>query len=152
VQYIGHMISYSASFPATGVVSIYYWIFFYVDRELIDSKVMNEYLPFWISLVQHGVILPVALFNILYQRFDAPRRISYSIGFCCTILYYIWLMHIYGVTGEWVYPFMTAMGKEKQMFGVFPLTICVTGLFQKLGFTLNQMIHSPARENNKKEK
>ena len=56
------------SFPGTMVVFVYFWSAYFIDPKLINAG--EEFKPFWLNLVEHGLILPVALMNITRAPFD----------------------------------------------------------------------------------
>lgn len=153
VRYVGHVLNYSVSFPVNAIVFVYFWTVYWIDRELIYPQLLQEYYPPWVSNIEHGLILPVALFNIVYQPFHMSRLLSYSMAGVSTLAYVAWIVHIYNVTGKWIYPFMNAMGTEQVLYIFFPLSLIVAVVFQNIGWRLNEMVHPSKHyvENNKKQ-
>lgn len=142
VQHGGHLMNFAASFPSTVIVFIYFWTVFCIDRELIYPIELDKCQSFWVVFVKHGVILPVSLFNILYEPFQGRRWIVYSINIAASVGYYGWVIHIYHASGHWVYPFMTVLGEAKVMYILLPITMVVVGILTRLAMALNMKIHS----------
>ena len=137
MEQLGQALNFSISFPANAAVFVYFWGVYFIDRELIYPRVLEEFYPFWLNLVEHALILPVAVFNITRAPFDMSRPLSYGLGAVSSFAYFLWVMRIFEVSGRWVYPFLEAMGKDNVLYVFFPSTVVVVAIFQFIGWKIN---------------
>ena len=142
------MINFSLSFPSMMIVFVYFWTVYFLDRELIYPEIMESFYPQWVSFIEHGLIFPIGLLNILHRPFKMSKRFACCLIWAACIGYYIWLLHIFNVTGTWVYPFMTALGDDGVKYILFPATFIVVALVQQLGWKLNQIAHPAKNKKN----
>jgi len=136
VQHFGQALNFSMSFPATMLVSIPFWAGYAINPELVSGWHPKFY-PFWLNLVEHALILPVALFNITRGPFDMSRKVSYGLAVISTFAYFSWVLHIFNESGIWVYNFLEVIGKDKFIYVSFPSTFVVVPLFQFIGWKIN---------------
>ena len=54
-----------------------------------------------------------------------------------TFAYYTWILHIHQRTDQWVYPFLAAVGYQKVLTVIFPMTAILAGAASILGFNIN---------------
>ena len=54
-----------------------------------------------------------------------------------TFAYYTWILHIHQKTDKWVYPFLAAVGYQKVLTVIFPMTAILAGAASILGFNIN---------------
>ena len=67
-----------------------------------------------------------------------PSIILLLVGFCG---YSYWIIHIYNVTGGWVYPFLTELGTDFVLYKFIPITSLVAIIIQYIGFKVHETIH-----------
>ena len=116
------------------VVSIYFWVGYFINPEWGWHP---KFYPFWLNLVEHALILPVAMFNITRAPFDMSRKFSYGLAFTATFAYFFWVLHIFNVSGIWVYTFLEVIGKDKFIYVFFPCSLLAVLLFQYIGWKIN---------------
>ena len=56
-----------------------------------------------------------------------------------TFAYYTWILHIHQRTDKWVYPFLEAVGYQKVLTVIFPMTAILAGSASILGFHINSV-------------
>ena len=147
---MGQVLNFSVSFPAMMIVCVYFWTVYFIDRELIYPVRMESIYPQWVSCIEHGLVFPIGLLNILHQPFRMSKTLACGLIWMATFSYYAWLRHIFNVTGKWVYPFMDAMGSDTVNYLLFPVTLVIVSLVQQLGWKLNTMAH-PTKQKTKKK-
>lgn len=54
-----------------------------------------------------------------------------------TFAYYTWILHIHQKTDKWVYPFLAAVGYQKVLTVIFPMTAILAGAASILGLNIN---------------
>jgi len=149
VRKFGQALNFSISFPANAAVFVYFWGVYFIDRELIYPRVLEQFYPFWLNSVEHALILPVALFNITRAPFEMSLTVSYGLGVVANFAYNLWVVYIFEVSGTWVYPFLEAMGKDNVLYVFFPITVVVSAIFQFIGWKINALF-CPTNKKSKK--
>ena len=94
------------------------------------------------SLIDHGLILPLALFNCISATTKPKRRSCYAATVLAYFGYMIWLLHIRSVTGSFVYPFMNVMGIQNLLTVFFPCLFIIGCCFVELSLIINSLSQS----------
>ena len=139
---MANVINFAISFPTMMVVCSFFWSVYFIDRELIYPVRIEPFYPQWANFIDHGLVFPIGVFNIMYQRFQMSRTVACFLAWTFGLMYTAWLKHIHNVTGKWVYPFMHNLepygGVE---YLVVTPSLVLTPIVQYLGWKLNQMVH-----------
>ena len=123
------------------IVSVYFYTVYFIDRELIYPTIMQDLYKQWMSNTEHGLILPVAIFNLLADRHEIKKGLSAVLLITATAGYSVWIIHIFNVTGEWVYPFLNALGTDAVLYKFLPITAAVALILQHIGFKIYEKVH-----------
>ena len=100
------------------------------------------------SLIDHFMILPVALMNISLDHVTISRRSATWLFYLAFVAYTVFIYHIHSVTGRWVYPFMNHLGFYHVTMYFVP-TLCILGIFVvKLSFAINNYFTKPKAKSN----
>ena len=70
---LGNILHYGISFGTTWVVFLVFWPLYLFNQELILPKRNEVFYPYWMNLVEHGLIAPFALINCLLEKRSANR-------------------------------------------------------------------------------
>ncbi|XP_019856443.1 PREDICTED: androgen-dependent TFPI-regulating protein-like [Amphimedon queenslandica] len=93
--------------PLAWVVTIFFWVLYAMDRQLIYPKVMDEYFPVAINMCWHVVLFPVVLLEVAIVQHRYPSHLVSAITlFLIGGSYTIWTIVVYNNTGRWTYGFM----------------------------------------------
>nr|XP_047931570.1 androgen-dependent TFPI-regulating protein isoform X2 [Anser cygnoides] len=121
-------------------VSISFWTLYTYNRELVYPKSLDGVIPLWLNHAMHTAILPVALLEILATPHHYPAKKKGVILLGCTaFLYIIWVLWIYFVTGEWVYPLFASFSPAG-LGAFFISNLAIIVCFYNFGEFLNRMI------------
>ena len=107
---------YDGAFAVSGLlsftVSLHFWAIFLVMPDLIISPEALKTYPFWLNLVQHlwNSVFIVAEGRLVSHRFHTARDFRNS-GFIAGA-YLVWIGFIWSQTGQWPYPFFSALSTE----------------------------------------
>ncbi|KFP81906.1 Androgen-dependent TFPI-regulating protein, partial [Acanthisitta chloris] len=128
------------AFPVSTFVSISFWTLYTYNRELVYPKSLDGVIPLWLNHAMHTAVLPFALLEIfaLPHRYPTKKKGLSLLGFVA-FLYISWVLWIYSVTGEWVYPLFTLfspLGLAAFFAGSLAVIVC----FYNFGEFLNRMI------------
>ena len=83
--------NHAISFPTSAIVFTYYWTLVLNDRNNIGSDAAYADYPWWMDLMEHGVVLPAALINILLEPFTLTPLVGYIMAAASTGGYVSWL-------------------------------------------------------------
>ncbi|KAK2530475.1 Adtrp [Columba livia] len=132
------------AFPVSTFVSISFWILYTYNRELVYPKSLDGVIPLWLNHAMHTAVLPIAVLEILVtpHRYPAKKKGLILLG-CVFLLYISWVLWIYYVTGEWVYP-LFALFNPAGLVAFFAGSLGVIITFYNFGEFLNRMIWGDA--------
>merc|ERR1719442_389427 len=86
----------SAAFPIGMFVGIVFWTLFFINRELIFPKILDDYFPAILNHCMHTTVIPFQLFQMMLIRHNFPSR---STGFAITatlfLSYLAWVGIVY---------------------------------------------------------
>ncbi|KAM8811438.1 androgen-dependent TFPI-regulating protein isoform 2-T2 [Eudromia elegans] len=121
-------------------VSVSFWVLYTYNRELVYPKSLDGVIPQWLNHAMHTTILPFAFLEIFAtpHRYPTKKKGLFLVGFAY-FLYMSWVLWIYSVTGEWVYPLFglfSPLGLAAFLAGSLAITVC----FYSFGEFLNRMI------------
>uniref|UniRef100_A0A8C0JCD5 Androgen dependent TFPI regulating protein n=1 Tax=Chelonoidis abingdonii TaxID=106734 RepID=A0A8C0JCD5_CHEAB len=96
------------AFPVSTFVFMSFWVLYTYNRELVYPKSLDGIIPMWLNHAMHTVVLPLALLEIFAtpHRYPPKKKGLILLGFV-SVAYLSWVLWIYSVTGEWVYPLFT---------------------------------------------
>ncbi|KAM8811437.1 androgen-dependent TFPI-regulating protein isoform 1-T1 [Eudromia elegans] len=128
------------AFPVSTFVSVSFWVLYTYNRELVYPKSLDGVIPQWLNHAMHTTILPFAFLEIFAtpHRYPTKKKGLFLVGFAY-FLYMSWVLWIYSVTGEWVYPLFglfSPLGLAAFLAGSLAITVC----FYSFGEFLNRMI------------
>ncbi|XP_010571519.1 androgen-dependent TFPI-regulating protein isoform X1 [Haliaeetus albicilla] len=128
------------AFPVSTFVSISFWTLYTYNRELVYPKSLDGIIPLWLNHAMHTAVLPLAVLEILAtpHRYPAKKKGLILLGFV-TFLYISWVLWIYSVTGEWVYP-LFALFSPAGLAAFFAGSLAIVVSFYTFGEFLNRMI------------
>jgi len=124
------------------IVCTYFWTLYFIDRELIYPVGSESFYSAWGNIIEHGLVFPIGLLNTLHRPFHMSKWTSSCVIWASTIGYFVWLCHIFNVTGKWVYPFMHELGNGGVEYYLLPATLVIVSIIQQLGWKINQIAHS----------
>ena len=64
----------SAAFPIGMFVGIVFWTLFFINRELIFPKILDDYFPAILNHCMHTTVIPFQLFQMMLIRHNFPSR------------------------------------------------------------------------------
>ncbi|NWJ08831.1 ADTRP protein, partial [Crypturellus undulatus] len=128
------------AFPLSTFVCVSFWGLYAYDRELVYPKSVDGIVPQWLNHAMHTTILPFTFLEIFAtpHRYPTKKKGVVLVGFV-HLLYMSWVLWIYSVTGEWVYPVFgvfSPVGLAAFFTGCFATMVC----FYSFGEFLNRMI------------
>ncbi|NXY83779.1 ADTRP protein, partial [Alcedo cyanopectus] len=128
------------AFPVSTFVSISFWTLYSYNRELVYPKSLDGVIPLWLNHAMHTAVLPFAVLEILAlpHRYPAKKKGLVLLGFVA-FLYISWVLWIYSVTGEWVYP-LFALFSPAGLAAFFAGSVAIIISFYNFGEFLNRMI------------
>ncbi|NXT20107.1 ADTRP protein, partial [Syrrhaptes paradoxus] len=128
------------AFPVSTFVSISFWTLHTYNRELVYPKSLDGVIPCWLNHAMHTAVLPFAVLEIFAtpHRYPAKKKGLILLGFAA-FLYISWVLWIYSVTGEWVYP-LFALFNPAGLAAFFAGSLAIIVLFYNFGEFLNRMI------------
>ncbi|NWX16223.1 ADTRP protein, partial [Aegotheles bennettii] len=128
------------AFPVSTFVCISFWALYTYNRELVYPKSLDGVIPFWLNHAMHTAVLPFSLLEIFAtpHRYPAKKKGLILLG-CVTFLYMSWVLWIYSVTGQWVYP-LFALFSPAGLAAFFASSLVVIISFYNFGEFLNRMI------------
>ncbi|NWW92679.1 ADTRP protein, partial [Rhynochetos jubatus] len=128
------------AFPVSTFVSISFWTLYTYNRELVYPKSLDGVIPLWLNHAMHTAVLPFAVLEILAtpHRYPAKKKGLVLLGFVA-FLYISWVLWIYSVTGEWVYP-LFALFSPAGLTAFFAGSLAIIVSFYNFGEFLNRMI------------
>uniref|UniRef100_A0A8C3RKN4 Androgen dependent TFPI regulating protein n=1 Tax=Chelydra serpentina TaxID=8475 RepID=A0A8C3RKN4_CHESE len=96
------------AFPVATFVFMSFWVLYTYNRELVYPKSLDGIIPMWLNHAMHTIVLPLALLEIFAtpHRYPPKKKGLILLGFV-SVAYLSWVLWIYSVTGEWVYPLFT---------------------------------------------
>ncbi|XP_062473884.1 androgen-dependent TFPI-regulating protein isoform X1 [Pezoporus occidentalis] len=128
------------AFPLSTFVSISFWTLYSYNRELVYPKSLDGVIPLWLNHAMHTAILPFAVLELLAlpHRYPAKKKGLILLGFV-SFLYISWVLWIYSVTGEWVYP-LFALFSPAGLAAFFAVSVAIIISFYNFGEFLNSVI------------
>uniref|UniRef100_A0A672U6R7 Androgen dependent TFPI regulating protein n=1 Tax=Strigops habroptila TaxID=2489341 RepID=A0A672U6R7_STRHB len=128
------------AFPVSTFVSISFWTLYSYNRELVYPKSLDGVIPLWLNHAMHTAILPFAVLEILAlpHCYPAKKKGLIFLGLV-SFLYISWVLRIYSVTGEWVYP-LFALFNPAGLAAFFAVSLAIIISFYSFGEFLNRMI------------
>ena len=95
------------AFPLAAIVTIVFWGFWAVDRELIYPEVYDKVVPAYVNHLWHTAILIWVLFEVylFHHHFPSPGTAAACV-FVYGTAYMCWLVYIYIQTNYWCYGFL----------------------------------------------
>ncbi|NXH88285.1 ADTRP protein, partial [Edolisoma coerulescens] len=128
------------AFPMSTFVSISFWTLYTYNRELVYPKSLDGVIPLWLNHAMHTAVLPIAVLEILAlpHRYPAKKKGLILLGLFA-FLYISWIMWIYSVTGEWVYP-LFAWFSPSGLAAFFAGSLATIVSCYNFGEFLNRMI------------
>jgi hypothetical protein len=104
------------AFPLSMFVGLTFWAIYFVDRELIFPRALDNFFPVWLNHVMHTNIMIFILIELFtsYRKYPS-RKFGLSVLSVFMLIYLVWIHIIYAYSGMWVYPILEVLN--------FPLRI-----------------------------
>lgn len=130
----------SLGLPLSLFVSTSFWTLYIYDRQLVYPKSLDAFIPNWLNHAMHSSVFPVALIELclIPRRYPSKGKRLALLGIA-TLSYAAWSLHIYSVTGRWVYPFLgvlNSLGIAVFFLGAFGIAV----FYSQMGAFLSRMI------------
>ncbi|XP_060098984.1 androgen-dependent TFPI-regulating protein [Heteronotia binoei] len=130
----------SLGFPASVFVFTFFWMLYFYDRQLVYPKYLDAVIPVWLNHAMHSSIFPFALIELCFipHRYPSKEKRLGLLGIGC-LAYISWILHIYQISGKWVYPVFHALnqlGIAAFFLGAFGVLV----LYSHMGAFLCRMI------------
>ncbi|XP_062424032.1 androgen-dependent TFPI-regulating protein [Rhea pennata] len=128
------------AFPVSTFVCVSFWALYTYNRELVYPKSLDGIIPPWLNHAMHTAVLPFALLEIFAtpHRYPTKKKGLILLGFT-SFVYISWVLWIYSVTGEWVYP-LFALFSPAGLAAFFAGSLAIIVCFYSFGEFLNRMI------------
>ncbi|XP_031552946.1 androgen-induced gene 1 protein-like isoform X3 [Actinia tenebrosa] len=127
-------------FPCGVFVTATFWGIYFVDRELVYPKILDDIIPTWIN---HGLHTWVAVSVILegaIVRHRYPRNVvGLFFALLFQVIYLSWISYIAYTQDFWVYPFLRLMENSART-AFFGLCALVLVFFYFMGKGMNRVI------------
>ncbi|XP_025960547.1 androgen-dependent TFPI-regulating protein isoform X2 [Dromaius novaehollandiae] len=121
-------------------VSVSFWALYTYNRELVYPKSLDGIISPWLNHAMHTAVLPFAFLEIFAtpHRYPTKKKGLILLGFA-SFVYISWVLWIYSVTGEWVYP-LFALFSPVGLAAFFTGSLAIIVCFYNFGEFLNRMI------------
>ncbi|XP_025920054.1 androgen-dependent TFPI-regulating protein [Apteryx rowi] len=128
------------AFPVSTFVSISFWALYTYNRELVYPKSLDGIIPPWLNHAMHTAVLPFAFLEIFAtpHRYPTKKKGLILLGFA-SFVYITWVLWIYSVTGEWVYP-VFALFSPAGLAAFFAGSLAIIVCLYNFGEFLNRMM------------
>lgn len=98
------------AFPVSMFVGLTFWGIFFVDRELVFPKALDEFFPNWLNHAMHTNIMVFILIELfMFCRKYPTRKLGLTVLLVFKLIYLIWIHIIYSYSGMWVYPILQVL-------------------------------------------
>ncbi|XP_064212661.1 androgen-dependent TFPI-regulating protein isoform X1 [Tribolium castaneum] len=127
---VRHYLFTAIVFPCSMMVSVMFWGLYFVDRELVFPRTLDEFYPSWMTHSVHSfIILPIV------TEINLPKKHGYEITdfnhafpvlTAFIVSYEITLLTIYFVYGVWLYPifkYLTWLQRLSFLVIVYAITV-----------------------------
>ncbi|XP_074064061.1 androgen-dependent TFPI-regulating protein [Macrotis lagotis] len=140
------------AFPVSAFVFLSFWTLYLYDRELVYPKNLDEIFPQWLNHAMHTAVLPFSLIEAILNphRYPSKKKGLTILGFA-TIAYICWVLRIYYVTKQWVYPIFAKLSPET-LVAFFSAGYILLACIYLLEEGLNHMIWGDQIQQVKKRK
>ncbi|KAL7013804.1 hypothetical protein ACKWTF_015592 [Chironomus riparius] len=127
-------------FPVAFDVGVMFWIFYFINPDLVVSNEVHELVPEWFC---HMLRTNIVIFAILEMSWTYRKYACYLCGLLgvtiFTLAYISWTLAVYVYTSEWVYPILEKFNWP-QRIGFFGLNLFVPVTFFFIGDLLNNLL------------
>ena len=127
----------SLGVPSCLSVFVSFWTLFFIDRELVYPKALDEYLPIWANHIWHTAII-ITLIEVICDHHEYPRK-SLGLSVCSIfgIGYIVWVEWVQKQGNITVYPIL------KQLQGVwYYMFITVEIFFSWLTYLFGEFLNA----------
>ncbi|XP_017786514.1 PREDICTED: androgen-induced gene 1 protein-like isoform X2 [Nicrophorus vespilloides] len=133
------------AFPISFFVGLTFWAIYFVDRELVLPRAVDQYFPWWLNQCVHTNIMVFILIEMfISQARYPPKKIGYSVLTVFMLVYLVWIHVIHAYTNMWVYPVLDVLNMPLRI--VFFLSLLALSLaLYTVGEKLNGCIWSKKR-------
>ena len=101
----------------------------YTRSQISQKSQCDVFYPIFADGSHFRRMLPVQL--------DMPRKVSYGLALIATFVYHFWVLHIFDVSGRWVYSYIEGIGRNNFIYVFFPSSLVVVVIFQFIGWKIN---------------
>lgn len=140
------------AFPLALNVGAIYWLLFFINRDLVVLKELQEFMPEWFVHMTRTNIVIFVLVEMAVTSRKYPRCIEALIGLKAVLIgYIVWTLVVYNKTGHWVMPIFEKFNWP-QRIGFYGFNIIVPVTFYFVGEFLNELIWNRRRVKIKKHR
>ncbi|XP_014350551.1 androgen-dependent TFPI-regulating protein [Latimeria chalumnae] len=138
-------------FPVGTFVVASFWVLYIYNRELVYPESLDGFIPVWLNHAMHTSVLPLILLETLLtpHRYPVKSTGLTTLGFF-SLAYLSWILWIYAVVGEWVYPILGMFSAGGLVAFISISNVGVVALYM-LGENLNRMIWGGAEHKLKRK-
>ncbi|XP_066252530.1 androgen-dependent TFPI-regulating protein-like isoform X3 [Euwallacea similis] len=136
---IRHFLFSSLVFPNSLLVISVFWSIWFIDRELIFPRIIDEFYPWWLNHTLHTFIIIPLIIEVVVRFKNSNVRISRRkiaivlIAFCS--IYQTLFLTVYVVHGVWLYPIYKVL-TWIQRVGFSLLQLFLGLVYQQIGLFL----------------
>ncbi|EFA08684.2 androgen-induced gene 1 protein isoform X1 [Tribolium castaneum] len=141
------------AFPLSMFVGLTFWGIYFVDRELIFPRALDQFFPAWLNHVMHTNIMIFILIELFtsYRKYPA-RKVGLTILSLFMLVYLVWIHIIHAYSGMWVYPILEVLNLPLRIvffIGLLGLSVSLYIVGEKLnGIVWSQKKHSLKKRSN----
>lgn len=131
--------------PLGYIVVLTFWgVWHLLGRELIFPEAISKFYPDWLNHTTHTLPIPVnLLFQLLCNHKFTKNCSIITLGYMLS--YTVFLYHIKGITGNFVYRYMDTMS-DIEAYIYFAGSGLFAYLCYKIGHYLNGYLHAPVSQ------
>ncbi|KAM9316691.1 androgen-induced gene 1 protein [Gastrophryne carolinensis] len=128
------------AFPVGVFVVTMFWAIYMYDRELVYPKLLDNFIPPWLTHGMHTTVLPFILIEMRTSHHNYPSRTcGLATVSSFAICYILWVCWVHHVTGIWVYPLLEHISSVSKIFFFFLFTFIIN-VYYICGEKLNSYI------------
>ncbi|XP_053621586.1 androgen-dependent TFPI-regulating protein-like [Plodia interpunctella] len=128
--------------PSVLVVSTTFWPIFIYDRSLVFPEHLDRVIPPISNHIMHTFIVPLALWEVLFQPRSKPRSHMRNILHILFhfVLYAVVLIYTYVERGIWIYPILLKLYGTVYFYVIFVLLFTNSFIFYAIQWPLTALI------------
>ncbi|XP_050426335.1 androgen-dependent TFPI-regulating protein-like [Adelges cooleyi] len=137
--------------PSGIIVSMTFWIFYGIDRELIYPKVLDNYIPVWQNHGMHTVVLLLVFAEAMTTKHRfMPVKVRATIFLSFIAFYSTFLVVTYVEKGRWLYPLIEKFSLPVAIAVIICFQFVIAGCFFAGIFIQDQVWGGEEKRENRK--